>query len=447
SGTVRITGLVTGDTASATQVFDSRNAGNRLLKVVDQVINDGNDGGNYVVHLVDGIGTIARRLVTTNAIADGKVYDGTTRATGRYTALGNVVAGDTVAATGGDMVFADRNVGIAKTVSVSGTTLSGGDAANYVLDTVADTTASISRAALVLNAGTDTRAYDGTLVSNGAIRAVGLVAGDSVTASQLFDSKNAGARILHVVDGSWTVSDGNGGNNYAVTIGDTANGAITQRVLTTAVTVNDKEYDGTTAATGTFGGLFNLVGSDQVTLSGGTLAFADRNAGTGKVVTVTGATLGGADAANYVLADVASGTGTVTRKALVLTAVGDSKVYDGTLASSGQVRASGLVTGDAVIATQAFDGKDVGTRGLQVATWSIADGNGGGNYAVSIDNPVSGTITARTLRAAAVVDDKTYDGTIAAIGRITGLTGVLGSDDVTVGGSGLFTFVDRNVGA
>ncbi|MEK9212945.1 YDG domain-containing protein, partial [Sphingomonas sp. 2378] len=393
SGTVRITGLVTGDTASATQVFDSRNAGNRLLKVVDQVINDGNDGGNYIVHLVDASGTIARRLVTTGITADNKVYDGTTAATGRYAALTNVLAGDAVGIGAGTMAFADRNAGIGKTVTVTGTTLNGADASNYVLGTIADTTADIGRAALILNASSDMRAYDGTANSAALVQASGLVAGDSVTAVQAFDGKNAGARVLHVVDGSWTVTDGNGGANYIVSIGGTANGAILQRLLTTAVTVNDKEYDGTTAATGAFGGLFNLVGSDQVTLSGGTLAFADRNAGIGKAVTVTGATLSGADAANYALDSIAVGTATITPRALSLQAVADSRIYDGTTVSAGAVLASGLVGGDTVNATQRFDSRHAGSRLLQVADgWTINDGNSRSGRSVALPTSSPATI-------------------------------------------------------
>ena len=122
-----------------------------------------------------------------------------------------------------------------------------------------------------------------------------------------------------------------------------AAGRIDKRVVTTAVTVDTRDYDGTTAATGTFSALQNLVTGEVVTVNGGTLAFADRNAGSGKAVTVTGATLGGADAANYILDWVANGTGTVNAKALTLTAVSDSKIYDGTTASGGAVQGAGLV--------------------------------------------------------------------------------------------------------
>ena len=63
--------------------------------------------------------------------------------------------------------------------------------------------------------------------------AAGLQGSDTLTAaSQAFDSRNAGVRTLQVVAGSWTVADGNGGNNYAVSLGDAATGSITPKALT-----------------------------------------------------------------------------------------------------------------------------------------------------------------------------------------------------------------------
>ncbi|MEK9213377.1 YDG domain-containing protein, partial [Sphingomonas sp. 2378] len=291
---------MSGDTLSGlVQAFDTRNAGDRALKVTGYTLDDGNLGANYVVQLRDGVGNIARRDVTTTVTVDDKVYDGTRAATGSFAALRNVIVGDTVSATG-VMTFADRNAGSNKLVTISGAGLTGVDAGNYnLLSLGTAATATISQAALTLAATTDIRQYDGSTVSTGTVRAIGLVGGDSVSATQSFDSKNAGARAI-TVDNGYVVSDGNSGNNYVVTLAD-ASGAITQRILTTSVTVDAKEYDGTTTATGTFGGLQNVIRNETVTLSGGILSFADRNAGSGKVVNVTGATLGGVDAANYVL--------------------------------------------------------------------------------------------------------------------------------------------------
>jgi hypothetical protein len=73
----------------------------------------------------------------------------------------------------------------------------------------------------------------------------------------------------------------------------------------TALSADNKVYDGTTDATFTNGDL-SLVGitpGDIVTLdtSGGVATFADKNAGNGKTVTFSGLTLAGADSGNYEL--------------------------------------------------------------------------------------------------------------------------------------------------
>ena len=58
---------------------------------------------------------------------------------------------------------------------------------------------------------------------------------------------------------------------------------------------------------------------------------ADKNVGTGKTVTVTGITITGADAGNYVLASTtATTTANITPLALTVSATGVNKVYDGT---------------------------------------------------------------------------------------------------------------------
>ncbi|MEK9212914.1 beta strand repeat-containing protein, partial [Sphingomonas sp. 2378] len=446
TGVVLVTGLMAGDTVTAGQAFDSRNAGARTIRVNGVSLSDGNGGDNYVVALRDANGTIAKRDLATTVTVNNKVYDGTTTATGSFGPLQNLIAGDDVSAHAA-MNFVDRNAGANKNVTIGSGSLTGADAGNYNLVPLGSTaTATIDRASLILTAGSDIRQYDGTTSSAGTVTMTGLVAGDRVSGlSQSFDSKNAGARILRI-DRGYAISDGNGGDNYVVTLVDIA-GAITQRVLTTAVSVDSKVYDGTLAASGTFGDLQNLVVGDRVTLSGGALSFADRHAGTGKAVNVTGAVLSGADAANYVLSGLGVGTGTITARALSLNAVSDTKVYDGTRGSAAQVQAIGLVGGDAFSATQSFDTRNAGNALLTIdGGWTIADGNGGNNYVVTTGGPVSGLITPKLLQATGVVNGKVYDGTTAATGSMTGLFGVVTGDDVAFSGNGLFAFVDRNAG-
>ena len=110
----------------------------------------------------------------------------------------------------------------------------------------------------------------------------GLVQGDSVSElTQSFDSKNAGARLLQV--NGYSISDGNEGGNYAVTL-DTAQGTITPAPLTLAATSETKVYDGTTTATAT-PTVSGLVEGDSV--SNLFEVFDNKNAGP-RVLTVVG---------------------------------------------------------------------------------------------------------------------------------------------------------------
>ena len=72
--------------------------------------------------------------------------------------------------------------------------------------------------------------------------------------------------------------------------------------LTPAVTAQNKAYDGTTTATVTGCTLTGVIGGDVVTCSAAAATFDTATVGTGKTVTATGITLGGAHAANYTLA-------------------------------------------------------------------------------------------------------------------------------------------------
>src|SRR5207247_3879168 len=88
-----------------------------------------------------------------------KVYDGTTTATA--TLSDDRVAGDVFGGSYTLASFADKNVGTAKTVSVSGISISGTDAANYAFNTSASTSADITARTLHVSATGVNSVYDG----------------------------------------------------------------------------------------------------------------------------------------------------------------------------------------------------------------------------------------------------------------------------------------------
>src|SRR5262245_32185771 len=71
------------------------------------------------------------------------------------------VAGDSLTLGYTAASFADKNVGTGKTVSVSGISLSGADAANYTFNTTASTTADITARALTVSAIGVNKVHDG----------------------------------------------------------------------------------------------------------------------------------------------------------------------------------------------------------------------------------------------------------------------------------------------
>ncbi|MGS0758316.1 YDG domain-containing protein, partial [Roseateles sp. GG27B] len=85
-----------------------------------------------------------------------------------------------------------------------------------------------------------------------------------------------------------------------------------------------------------------------MTLGGNGLAsFADKNVGVGKAVTVTGYTLGGADAGNYLMAQPTGLTANITQANLAVTGLSAAnKVYDATTAAamSGTAQVAALGT-------------------------------------------------------------------------------------------------------
>src|SRR5439155_7052922 len=120
----------------------------------------GADAGNYAL---DSVGTTTANItalrITGSFTADNKQYDGNATAAVLTRSLSGTIGADVVSLTGGTATFADKNVGNGKTVTLTGASLSGADAGNYVLDSVATATANITTAPLTGTADTKTKAY------------------------------------------------------------------------------------------------------------------------------------------------------------------------------------------------------------------------------------------------------------------------------------------------
>src|SRR5581483_7495558 len=126
--------------------------------------------------------TISARALTVTASAANKIYDGTSAAS--VSLSDNRLAGDSLSAGWAMAAFSDANAGVGKTVTVSGISLSGADAANYAGNATAVTTATISPAPVTGTITVQNKFYDGAVCATICGRGLaGAVSGDDVSLS------------------------------------------------------------------------------------------------------------------------------------------------------------------------------------------------------------------------------------------------------------------------
>ena len=192
-----------------------------------------------------------------------------------------------------------------------------------------------------------------------------------------------------------------------------------------ALSADNKIYDGTADATITIGdsSLVGVevtdVGNVALDASAWTAFFADKNAANGKLVTIDGLALTGSKSTNYSLVQPTR-TANITKLPITITAVTDSRVYDGTTNSSGiPILSAGtpLAVGDSEpVWTQTFNNKNAGTGKSLTPSGLVDDGNNGLNYAYNYVPVATGEITKLPITVTAVTDSKVYDGTTSSSG-------------------------------
>ena len=330
-----------------------------------KVQGDANHTDTEALNLSVTIGK--KDIVISGIMAQNKVYDGTTAATLVYDQVvyGGIVEGDVLTVTA-DGAFTDANAGADKTVSISHLTLDGTSIGNYLLASTGQqtaTTASITPRSIEgtpvvtvtldnqplvgdkdytvsyadnVNVGEATVTVTGAGNYQGAVQtkfiitpvaAVVTLAPQPQTliysgsAQQLVAAGDAeGGTMLYSLDGtdyqesiptgiaagSYTIYyKVKGDSNHTDTEVKSVTATITKKaIIISGIAAQNKVYDGTTAATlvydaVVFGG---MAEGDALTVTAiGT--FSDANAGSGKVVTLSGLTLGGASIGNYQLAE------------------------------------------------------------------------------------------------------------------------------------------------
>ncbi|MEO6986671.1 MAG: YDG domain-containing protein, partial [Paralcaligenes sp.] len=409
-------GLVDGDTAtvasSGTATFDTKNVGtSKTVASAAPTYNVVNGlaavyGYGASAPATKAMGTITAKAITVDATGVNKVYDGTTVGAATLASTG-VVAGDAVTFNGNGS-FADKNVGVAKAVSVSGILAAGTDAANYSLsNTTAISTADITQAALsAALSGLLTKVYDGNssaILGSSNYALTGFVSGEGASVTQtagVYNSKNvASANTVSAAlgAGSFVAAGATQLSNYSLPTTASGAASITTLGITVEAAGANKVYDGSTvnAVTLTSAG---VLSGDAVTFNGNG-GFADKNVGIGKAVSVSGISASGIDADNYSLTtSTATTTANITPANLIYQAAAAQSIA-GQVPSGFSGTVIGLVGGDTLAA--ATTGKlawtSPATAKSAAGSYSI-DGTGlaAVNYLFA---QASGNATALTIQA------------------------------------------------
>jgi filamentous hemagglutinin family protein len=460
--TVQSADVIAGDTVTfgfGSATFGDKNVGNNKTVTVTGVTNGGTDGGNYVVDntTLTTTANITPRIIN---LSGTRIYDGTTDADADLLSSGGVLstgfAGETLNLAGIGST-ADKNVGNNKSFSLGTLNLSdgnnGGLSSNYTLIGGTDRL-TITPRPLTSTFDANDKTYDGTVaatlinaalvLANGSTTS-GLVAGDVVSLTNptvgTFDNKNAG--IGKTVTGNMNITGGDAGN-YTFTNG-TALADIGKLALTVSALGHNKVYDGTTDDPGlTLGS--NALAGDNITLGDSSVAFTDKNVGTGKTINVGGITVGGGDANNYDLQNTTT-TATADITPFVIN-LHSTRVYNGGTDVSSLLFGNGVVNG-IVGETLTLSGnsnvanKNVANNKVFAGAVDMALGDATGlasNYVIGTSTL---DITPLAITGAITADSKIYDATTGAVTH-GALTGVLTGDTVSFNTNG--TFDTKNVG-
>ncbi len=444
------TGIVAGDAvivSASNGTFDTKNIGTNKTVTADISLS-GADAGNYSFNSTATTqADITQASLTVSITAEDKVYDGLTDATVSVSNISGILGSDVVTATASNGDFDTKDVGTNKTVTAD-ISLSGADAGNYSFNSTATTQADITQASLTVSITAEDKVYDGLTDATVSVSGIsGIIGSDAVTATASngdFDTKNVGTNKTVTADISLSGADA---GNYTFNSTATAQADITQASLTVSITAEDKVYDGLTDATVSVSGISGIIGSDAVTATASNGDFDTKNVGTNKTVTAD-ISLSGADAGNYTFNSTATAQADITAIELTITAIDDSKTYDGIAYTGGNgVTYSGFISGEDetdLSGTLSYTGTSQGAT--DVGSYVITPtGLTSINYTfIYLDGNLE--ITPKTLTPSITADDKCYDGANTVILLSQDLTGVESGDIVSLN-VGAATFDNANVGS
>ena len=435
-----------------------------------------------------------KSLTISGLTGANKVYDATTTASSTGTAaLVGIVGSDVVTISGSPTLsFANANVGTGKTISVSGYSLSGAEAARYSL-TQPSLTADITTKSLTITADNVTKTAGALLIGGSgstAFSSSGLVGGQTIgsvtiaygsagattgdgatpgvysnqvtpsaatggtfTASNYSVSYVLGTITVEAAPASPTISVSGSLSGLSTTYGtpsSTTSFTVSGAAMTTGITITPPAgFE--VATTSDFSTTIGTNSSPLIIGSAGTIANTTIYVRLRAVASVSGSPYSGnitLTSTGATTENIATSSSTVSTKDLSISGLSAAnKTYNALLnvSVSGTPTFVGLMNGEAFSVsgspTWEFATKTIGTGKTinQTGTYLAPSTN----YTVT-QPTLTANITTKTLTVSgASAQNKTYDGLTTATITGASLVGVESGDVVSVSGSG--TFADANV--
>jgi hypothetical protein len=420
---------------------------------------------NYSFSYAASTHSVNKASLQVSANNASKTYDAAAYSGGNGVSYTGLVSGESASVLGGTLSYGGTSQGavIAGTYTI---TPGGLSSTNYTLSYVNGSLV-INRAGLSAISGSLTgsvnKIYDGTntaTLGSGNFLLTGWMGSDGASVTKTtgtYDNSNAGSGktvTVSLASSDYAPTGSTVLSNYTLPSSISgAVGTITPAALViSGITAADKVYDGTTSASVNSVGVVKagLIAGDVVNVSA-TGVFSGKNADINKSVKLIN-NYSGASLGNYMVSSQESTRASITPATLTISGITASdKVYDGTtsavISTTGAVNA-GLITGDIVniVASGAFDDKNVGNAKVVSITGMALNGPDAGNYRLASS---SASVTANISKAVLLVigaaaNDKTFDGTNSATvtgGRVS----PIGSDAVSLSAANA-TFNDASIG-
>jgi len=241
------------------------------------------------------------------------------------------------------------------------------------------------------------KVYDGTTsVTITTCTLTGVLPGDvgNVTCTAggaTFSDKNVGNGKMVTATG--ITLGGSAAAKYSLTSTTaTTTANITAKPITVAAVTDSKIYDGTTLSNGVPTVTPALVPSDSANF---TQIFNNKNAGTNKTLMPAGAANDGNGGNNYNVTFASVNTGTITQRALTVTATVSNKVYDATTIATVTL-SDNRVAGDSLalsFTSANFTDANVGDNKIVNVSGISISGTDAGNYTFNTTATATANIT------------------------------------------------------